>query len=421
MRPKKRVLLVEDANFFTRVISNELEKCGRYEVATARSFEEAKQLLASGAFAPFMALVDLTLPDARNGEIVDLTVAAGLPTVVFSGRFDETIRRSILSKGVVDYVLKDTPSSLNYLSDLVRRIDLNRSTHVLIVDDAPVDLSVLRQRLERYCLNVLMASTGQDALQILTERPDIRLMLLDHGLPDMSGFDVLSQVRRMRGVRDLAVLGISASPTPELTAKFLKCGASDFLAKASSPEELILRISQNLNQLDRIQELKVLANQDPMTRFYNRRYLYSEVDLLHARLRNEGKSLRYAMVDIDRFKRVNDQFGHDVGDWLILEIAERIDELLPNTALAIRMGGDEFCLALPDTDREACKALLSSLRLSMPLSIPGANDDSMRPTVSIGVSDGTEATLRDGLRAADTCLYEAKRSGRNKVIMASEL
>ncbi|WP_208975018.1 diguanylate cyclase domain-containing protein [Pseudovibrio exalbescens] len=415
---KRPILLVEDAHFFARIIQSELDKCGLFDVTTAGTLAEAQELLARSDFEPFLALVDLTLPDAQDGEVVDLAIQAGLPTIVFSARFDEQTRATILQKGIVDYVLKDSPASLSYLVELVQRIEKNMRTHVLVVDDARAQRAILKERLERYCLQVHTADCGEEGLRLLEANPQIQLLILDHGLPDISGFEALKRARRFRNFDELAIVGISATPSAELTAKFLKCGASDFVAKSCTPEELILRISQNLESLERIRELKELANKDPMTGLFNRRYLHDEIDKQHQEMAQQGLSMRYAMIDIDKFKQINDQFGHETGDKLIIAIADRIRDFLPKGAKAVRIGGDEFCVAFPDIDELTCRAFLSELRSSMPITLPGHDEQVFNSTISVGLSSGADATLSDALRTADRCLYEAKESGRNRIIAA---
>ena len=408
---KKCILLVEDAKFFARIIENKIERAGDYCVAAASTYAEAKEILETQQQHPFLALVDLTLPDATNGEVVDLTIGAGLPTIVFSGRFDKAMRQNILNKGIVDYILKDTPASLGYLGELVRRVDKNQSTKVLVVDDSEVALKFLTQRLKLYCLKVLTARTGEEALELLRKNSDIKLMILDHQLPGISGFETLTQVRRTHSFNQLAVIGISATTDPQLTAKFLKSGANDFLNKSCIPEELILRISQNLNQLERIAELTDMAHRDPMTGLYNRWHLYNVIDAQHQNIQKTGGIIRYAMIDIDRFKQINDRFGHEAGDHMIIAVAQRIQDLLPKGGVAIRIGGDEFCVALQNIEETTVLQFLQELRSSMPVTDPGNNDTSFAPTISVGLSSGDDQTLAEALRSADRCLYRAKKSG----------
>lgn len=162
-----------------------------------------------------------------------------------------------------------------------------------------------------------------------------------------------------------------------------------------------------------------MAHRDPMTGLFNRRHLYNVVDKIHKDQMLAGKEMRYAMIDIDRFKQINDKFGHETGDNLIISVAHRISDLLPPRSVAIRIGGDEFCVALPDIDEPTSKQFLSELRSSMPVTDPGNDEHTFAPTISVGLSAGSEKSLASALRVADRCLYRAKKSGRNRIVTSS--
>ncbi|WP_310621485.1 diguanylate cyclase domain-containing protein [Flexibacterium corallicola] len=416
----RKILVVEDTSFFARVIMAELNKAGFHDVDVAKTFSQAQSLVNKPDYKPFLALVDLTLPDAPNGEVVDLTVSAGLPTIVFSGRFDEDIRNTILAKGVVDYVLKDAPASLSYLSGLVRRVERNTRTRILVAAGTSAHRQILKDRLSKTCLQVETAATSAQTLEILQDDPSIRMVLLGQNFPDLNGYQTLTKIRKLYGMRELVIIGIAEGPCPELTAQFLKSGANDFLTKSSTPEELALRVAQNLDNLDHIQKLTDLANRDPMTGLFNHRYLHETIKSLHRSLHQSGKSLRYAMIDIDRFKQVNDRHGHGAGDQLITAIAHRINKLIPDGGLAVRIGGDEFCVALPETTEQDAKNFLKKLLASMPITPPENPTLFSNVTISIGLSSGEEDNLAAALRTADQCLYEAKESGRNRIVAANQ-
>ena len=119
------ILLVEDASFFEKAVLMTLKNIEECNVYVARSYKEAEELLCSSREKPDLALVDLTLPDARDGQIVDLTKTHEIPTIVFTSRWAAHIRKSVYSKGVMDYVVKDSPSSLDYLSELILQLRRN--------------------------------------------------------------------------------------------------------------------------------------------------------------------------------------------------------------------------------------------------------------------------------------------------------
>ena len=118
------ILLVEDASFFEKAALRKLAAIGETDVSVARCYQQAQTFLENAETAPALALVDLTLPDARNGEIVDLCRDNGIPTVVFTGRYETHIRHAMREKGILDYVIKDSPSSLDYIGDLIQRTEV---------------------------------------------------------------------------------------------------------------------------------------------------------------------------------------------------------------------------------------------------------------------------------------------------------
>jgi len=419
--PAKTILLVEDTAFFERIVRRRLAEGLGFTVISAASRQEAAELLRDPAAKPSLALVDLTLPDAPDGEIVDLTIAAGLPTIVFSGRFDEKLRQTVLKKGAVDYVLKDSPASLSYLASLVSRVISNRLVDALVVDDSRADLAIITRRLRNYQLRVHTATSGAQALDRLDGIENLRLVILDHLMPQIDGFELLRSLRARYDLDEIAIIGLSSNASPEITARFLKSGANDFLSKACTPEEFMLRVSQNLDMLDRIKALSDLANRDSMTGLSNRRHLFSEGATRFHSVREMGEPVAIAVFDVDTFKQINDRYGHDVGDELICRIADAIRSSMPKDALAARLGGDEFCLVLPGVSGEAAMPVLEEIRQAM-----SAVRDAMRPrlplpeiSVSVGVSGGFDTDLGMALKVADMCLYKAKEAGRDRVIAAA--
>jgi PleD family two-component response regulator len=305
---------------------------------------DAERLLADPAITLDVALVDLTLPDAPDGEIVDVTMAAGLPTIVFSGRFDEKLRDTLLAKGVVDYILKDNASSLACVTTLVQRVYANRNIDALVVDDSRVDMEIVARRLRLYQLNVHTASDHGTALAMLDTIPNLRLVVLDYLMPRTDGFELLRNLRARHSMHELAVIGLSGQAGPEIIARFLKSGANDFLPKSCTPEEFMLRISQNLDTLDRIQALADMAHRDALTGLSNRRHLFSQGRGIFDSARHKGAGARVASIDIDRFKSVNDTHGHEAGDALIQAFGRALAECCPPQAFPARLGGDEFCV-----------------------------------------------------------------------------
>lgn len=414
-----QVLLVEDAAFFERVIRRQLNEIHGLQVLSAASLAEARELLARPDVEPVVALVDLTLPDAPDGEVVDLALAAKLPTIVFTGRFDEKLRQMLLGKGVVDYILKDSPASLTYLTSLVQRICANHTIDALVVDDSRVDAEVVVRRLKHYRLRVHCASDTASALAQLDKLENLRLVVLDYLMPNVDGFELLRALRRRYGMQELAVVGLSGQASAEVIARFLKSGANDFLPKSCTPEEFMLRISQNLDMLDRLKNLDELAHRDALTGLSNRRHLFSEGNALFERCRRANEEVAVAILDMDTFKLVNDRHGHDRGDALLAAFGQIMLEVCPQPAFPARLGGDEFCVILPGMTQPQRQRTLDRLSEELAqVTSSGALRDIGRVTLSAGLSGGQEASLSTALTTADNRLYEAKDNGRDRIVLS---
>ncbi|MDF5058909.1 diguanylate cyclase, partial [Vibrio parahaemolyticus] len=168
------------------------------------------------------------------------------------------------------------------------------------------------------------------------QNPDITLVLTDHDMPVKDGITMVRELRRKWDKNQLAILGLSGSNSKTMTARFLKAGANDFLYKPFNQEEFFCRIHQLLDIKDATSELFKMANQDALTGLWNRRFLFEQPHV-------ENAQRNIAMLDIDFFKQVNDTYGHEGGDAVLVMIANILKIYFPNDIVA-RLGGEEFCI-----------------------------------------------------------------------------
>jgi len=415
----ERLLVIEDSSFFLNLIIKGFEDEPEIELVTAEDLAAAKAHLEDrpGDFA--LALVDLHLPDAQEGDAVDLTLNHGIPSVVFTSNFDVDIRQKFLDAGVLDFVLKDNPSSLDYLLKLTRRMMKNRSTTVLVVDDSTVALRMCGDLLKRYQLNVVEAKSAAQALDVLAARDDIRMVITDHEMPEMNGFDLVTTIRREHGRDEVAIIGVSGSGGAPLSAKFIKHGANDFIAKPYLPEELYTRVALNLDILESIEALTAAATKDFLTGLFNRRTFFDVGKrIVSTRSRSKFKCAA-AMLDIDHFKSVNDTYGHDAGDAVLKVVAQTIAEHANRGGdLCARLGGEEFALMLEVENLDNVAPYFEKLRAAIEEQVIPYDGTDIRVTTSFGVVISDQPELEHMLMAADENLYKAKNNGRNQVVIA---
>lgn len=398
------ILIVEDSLTFRNYLHQQISNLG-YEVISAESLAEARQILEKKT--DFLcAVLDYCLPDGQDGEVIDLALDKQQRVIVLTAIFQDDLRERVLSKGVIDYILKESLVSISYLLPLIQRLTKNHQHKVLIVDDSSVVRKHIDQLLKQYYIQTLQAENGNQAIDILKENQDISLIITDHDMPGKDGISMIHEIRSDNSHSQLAILGISASDSKTLTARFLKAGANDFLYKPFHPEEFFCRIHQILQIKEANDALFIMANQDALTNLWNRRYLMEKA--------NTGIKRRHiAMLDIDFFKKVNDTYGHDAGDITLVTVAH-IMKVCFSDSLVARFGGEEFLIysELPLSD---FVIRLNKMRERLGnVSIP-YHDQEITITISAGVS-GIEGTLEEQIKDADEKLYQAKNSGRNKVI-----
>ena len=253
---KPRVLIVENSRALIDLLINRLQDSGKYSVDIARNYQEARALLSSEDNTYFVALVGYSLPGCQDGEIIDYVISKKISTIVFTAKFDQEVREQILAKPIVDYVQKNAPHKIDYLCSLITQLHENSNTKVLVVDDSESVRYMVCSLLKVYHYQVVEASSGAEALEVLNNNADIRLLITDYTMPEMDGLELVSKVREKFTKDRLAIIGISSSADQLLSAKFLKCGASDLIMKPFVKEEFYSRVSQNIEMLRNIDALR---------------------------------------------------------------------------------------------------------------------------------------------------------------------
>lgn len=412
----KKVLVVDDSQTILSMLKVELEKYSNIESFYASSYKEAAHLLREHKGEFHVALLDIGLPDALDGEIIGLANSHHIPSVVLTGSIDEKVQNSILKKDVIDVILKNDPLSIEFAVREISRTLKNYDTTVLLVDDSKLYRQILRDSLEKIKLNVLEASDGEEALEILSNKDNnISLILTDYEMPKMNGLDLTFKIREKAKKDQLGIIVISSAEAQNVISKFLKFGANDFINKPFTHNEIITRVNSNLELLDLFGKIRDMANKDFLTGAYNRRHFFENGNSIYSKNKRKNTPLAVAMIDIDKFKNINDSYGHDIGDIAIKEVKNILDKTLRASDLMARFGGEEFCILLEDITLEDTKLLFEKIRETFEKNVIDADGTKISYTVSTGIYFGFSDSLEDMIRLSDEALYTAKEGGRNRV------
>jgi len=250
----EKILVVDDSRLFSGLISKRISQDFHFDCVTKSTHAEVTALLETQPNEFVLAILDLNLPDAPDGEIVEYVVGKQIPTIVVTGRVNDEIRDRILGLQVFEYIMKG-PHSLDLLSNTVQRYLRNTGISILVVDDSRSARMTTSKLLKTQYFKTFEAENGAEALQILQQNPSIKLLLTDYHMPKMDGFELIEAVRTSYPMDKLAIIGLSARGNPLLSSQFLKRGANDFLSKPYFQEELIWRVNQNIEMLDHIRLL----------------------------------------------------------------------------------------------------------------------------------------------------------------------
>ena len=415
---KNKILIVEDNKALAKLIAKKMEDKVEMDIDIAHSLAEAQAFLTDPK-EYFIALLDLNLPDAPNGEVVDYVISKGLPSIVLTGSMDEATRESFIHKDIVDYVYKGNMDDINYIFRIINRLSKNRQYKVMVVEDSAPFRSALKKILTSLQFQVFTAAHGEEAMNYFTDNPDIKLALCDYRMPVKDGLEVLKEIRAIGDKNQIGVL-MMTSPSENVNgAIFLKNGANDFIAKPFVKEELICRINNTIEAMENINQRADLANKDFLTGVYNRRYFYENMNEYVAYAEEHMEPYVVAMLDIDHFKKINDTHGHNSGDKVLKTLAKKLIDETKGDDLIARFGGEEFCVILKNISNEDAVKFFVNLRANIANCKVQLKKEQISFTVSIGVAfSRSDYRLDELLELADEALYRAKENGRNRVEIA---
>jgi len=411
----KKFLVVEDSPIVIKIIKHIAKLDSSLNFDTATSFKEAKILLEkNNADAYLAAIVDLNLPDAPNGEVVDFTLKLKIPTIVLTGSYDEHKRDQMLEKPIVDYIVKESRFSYEQVLKLIHRLHKNQHIKVLVADDSSTSRKYITSMLQTHLYQVIEAEDGVEALAAIQNDPSIKLLITDYNMPNMNGFDLVKNIRREVDKNSLVIIGLSTQGSGGLSAKFIKNGANDFLSKPFSHEEFHCRILHNIEAMEHLETIQFAAYHDYLTGLFNRRYFYEKGEEALSIAHKKDTPTCMALIDIDYFKKINDNYGHDAGDMALKEIAKLIKQAFGRFVHA-RMGGEEFCILLTGLDINKACTLLENFRELIEDHIIMLDNTSVSITISAGIAQDQNNNIDELMNEADRQLYQAKESGRNQI------
>lgn len=412
----QHVLLVEDTRFYSIAIRDRLETLLGVKVTHCSTFSELRRELERQEEPFSVAVLDLCQPDAPDGEALDYILARDTPAVVFSGISSDGRREQVMAKRVSGYVAK---SSVHSIDNLVAAVDktLSASKTGLLLVDPDIDRSSLPALLAEAQFGPAIAKSEQEALATLDRLRSIELVLVRADIAARQSFTFLKLLRDRYGEETVRVVGFTDAAGRGDVARFLNAGGDDFLHLPISPEDLAGRINHILTLHNQIQVLQRMASRDYLTDLLNRRYFFDRGPKLVEMCLRQSQPVSMALMDIDHFKKLNDTYGHEIGDVVLKAVARKLSALVGEKQhLVARLGGEEFGILFAGLDIQSAFEYCEHIRSEIARIRVVVDDQDLAVTISMGLANisGSE-TFDNYLNAADQYLYLAKHSGRNRV------
>jgi len=303
--------------------------------------------------------------------------------------------------------------------------------NILAVDDAKDVLMLLEFDLSCEGYKVLTATSGEEAIDIIDSTEQVDLVLLDLYMPGISGLETLLKIKSDAVHENLPVIVLSASDDENEIVSALEAGANDYVTKPYIAKVLLARIQTSIRLLENTKQLTEFAQIDFLTNINNRRNFVELSNAAISQSQRSEQELAIVMLDIDHFKQVNDNYGHETGDIALIELARILKTCFRDYDIVGRVGGEEFAVCMPNVDIEdafnACERFRKAIEQQrIPFSSINNNSDDDKDflsiTVTIGVANGVARSLDfDSLmRQADERLYQGKNSGRNITIIDAD-
>lgn len=455
-----RVLIVEDSATNRLILRTRLSQ-SYYDVIEAEHGEQAIELAVSEH--PDIILLDVMMPGIDGFEtcrrLKQDPSTLHIPVVMLTALDKQSDKVMGLEAGADDFLSKpfeevalmSRVASLTRMKMMVDELALRGQTatgvstdemlqtsrattfpesSILIVSDNLAGARRMRQVIDdEICCKVEIVPGGDEARAVV-EFMNFDLIVLDESMRDADPLRLGSMIRARPETRQAATLLVIAGNDLELATKALEIGFNDYISSPVDLVELTARLRSQLRRKhysDKLREnmrnTMVQAVTDPLTGTYNRRYANLHLDTLIEKCREKDSGLAVLMLDLDRFKAVNDNYGHAAGDAVLREFSKRLQTNVRTMDLVARMGGEEFMVVMPDVTPVLAAEIAERIRgaTADPSFVIDDDGKSIKVTVSIGFAVLNDVeTVFELVKRADEALYDSKHSGRNRVTLAAQ-
>jgi two-component system cell cycle response regulator len=413
-----------DNKLFYKEILKELSLTNDFSYFSVPNLEKAIKILNSHEIHLIITGLEFKHNEKGQDFIKELKNSnyENIPIIVLTASDNQILKESLLNIGVVDFINKDNfvEKLLVHINELTISDYISQqlqSISIAVLDDDTTQLSIIENIFKFHNINHVDYYTNSHDL--LNSNKEYGIYLIDYVLPDISGDEVIQIIRENN--KYSVIIAVSAIGTHETISKLLSIGADDYITKPYSINVFLARIKTNVRTYclmkdlkEKNEKLESLIKIDSLTSLLNHKNIIDQLEHEMLRIkRHKASPLSIIMLDIDKFKLINDIYGHQCGDGVLIELSNFLQNTLTEIDYVGRYGGEEFLIILPDSNLFNACIIGDKLRQDIE-KIPFSKDK-ITITISAGIAELKNDTAHELIKKADSLLYKAKNNGRNRI------
>lgn len=411
-----------DYNFFYKEIIKDMVKKRKIQYLSVPTPNEAFDVLKNNKIDIIMTALEFK--DGKGEDFIKALNESSykdIPIIVVSAKDDMEIKKKVFDLGAIDFIHKS-----RFLEGLKNYIDRFESVDfvyeqlnghkIAVLDDNKLESKIIQKIFELN--NISNIDYYMSPNELLNRKEEYSLYLIDFILPTMSGEQVILELRKK--YKYALIIAISAMDNQKIISNMLSSGADDYIIKPFNVNIFMARLKANIRTFLLLQELKEknvaleeMVKVDGLTNLYNHKYVVERLDEEIKRAQRYNKKLSIIMFDIDKFKLINDNYGHQFGDAVLIKMSNELKATIRGTDIAGRYGGEEFIVILPEIDLKNAVKLAERLRIR--ISNIKFKEENFRVTISGGVAELEKENVFELIGKSDALLYKAKANGRNRI------
>ena len=415
----EKILIVDDSKTILNRLSSAIKNKLKVKVYTATSLKECANLILQEKGKFDLALLDFNLPDASEGEVVGVVNKFKIPSILLTGSILDKNHKVFENQNLIDYIIKTGNNAIEYTLNVVKRFINNGRIEIMILDDSKTFAAKMEALCKGYNLNTIVCYEPLKALEIVKQRPNLKLILVDYNMPKMNGIEFTTEIRKQYKKDELSIIALSGASEKEVVSSFLKVGANDFIYKDFEIDEFVARVNNNIEVLELFEITQDKNKKDYLTPCFNKDYLYKVGNEIYELSKKRKLLLSVVLINIGKFQTINESFGHEVGDEILKEVANILLDDLNKDSIIARIIGDEFCILFKNRPYAETYQTFEEILNKIANTTFEIQDYKLNITISIGINLEFDNSLEDMIELADEALALSKYRGGNQIVIKS--